>query len=142
MLDCSRQLKVALRHRVRVDANVGRQIDDTIEDLDRYRRKHRLPKTIVLQVGNNGPLCGRDLVRLRHALRGVPDVVVVSVRNATSWERESNDALVSWVQGWPAAHLADWYSESTNKMLSDGTHPWPYACTIYARVIANTLRTA
>jgi len=38
------------------------------------------------------------------------------------------------------AHLADWYGNSTNKMLSDGTHPWPYACRIYARVIADTLR--
>jgi peptidoglycan/LPS O-acetylase OafA/YrhL len=140
MLSCSRQLKIALRYRVRVDATVGRQIDDTIDDLDRYRRRHRLPKTIVLQVGNNGPLWYRDLVRLRHALRGVPDVVVVNVRNTTSWERESNSALVSWLHDWPAAHLADWYASSTNNMLSDGTHPWPYGCTIYARTIANTLR--
>jgi peptidoglycan/LPS O-acetylase OafA/YrhL len=140
MLGCSRQLRVALHNRVRVDANVGRQIDDTITDLNRYRRHHRLPKTLVLQVGNNGPLWYRDLVRLRHALRGIPDVVVVNVRNATSWERESNHGLVTWLQNWRAAHLADWYGSSTNKMLSDGTHPWPYACTIYARVIADTLR--
>jgi peptidoglycan/LPS O-acetylase OafA/YrhL len=140
MLSCSRQLRIALHHRVRIDATVGRQIDNTIDDLNRDRRKHRLPKTIVLQVGNNGPLWYRDLVRLRHALRGIPDVVVVNVRNATSWERESNNALVNWLHDWPAAHLADWYASSTNKMLSDGTHPWPYACTIYAHVIANTLR--
>ena len=31
-------------------------------------------------------------------------------------------------------------SESTQRMLSDGTHPWPYACKIYARLIATTLR--
>jgi hypothetical protein len=24
-------------------------------------------------------------------------------------------------------------------MLQDGTHPWPYGCTIYANVIRNTL---
>ena len=140
MLGCSHQLRLALRYRVRIDATVGRQIDDTIEDLDRYRRHHRLPKTLVLQIGNNGPLWFRDLARLRHALRGIPDVVVVNVRNATSWERESNQALAGWVQDWPAAHLADWYGSSKNNMLSDGTHPWPYGCTIYARVIANTLR--
>jgi peptidoglycan/LPS O-acetylase OafA/YrhL len=140
MLSCSRQLRIALHHRVRIDATVGRQIDDTIDDLNRDRRKHRLPKTIVLQVGNNGPLWYRDLARLRHALRGIPDIVVVNVRNATSWERESNNALVNWLHDWPAAHLADWYASSTNKMLSDGTHPWPYACTIYAHVIADTLR--
>jgi peptidoglycan/LPS O-acetylase OafA/YrhL len=140
MLSCSRQLKVALRHRVRIDATVGRQIDDTIDDLERLRRHHKLPKTIVLQVGNNGPLWYRDLVELRHALRGIPNVVVVNVRNATSWQNESNHALDSWLQDWRVAHLADWYGSSTNKMLSDGTHPWPYGCNIYARVIADTLR--
>jgi hypothetical protein len=142
MLSCRRQLKEALHHRVRVDATVGRQIDDTIDDLQRLRRHHRLPKTIVIQVGNNGPLFYRDLTRLRRALHGIPDVVVVNVRNATSWQDESNHALVGWLHDWPAAHLADWYARSTNKMLSDGTHPWPYACWNYARVISDTLRSA
>ncbi|HEU5215240.1 MAG TPA: acyltransferase family protein [Gaiellaceae bacterium] len=142
MLGCTRQLKVALHHRVRIDATVGRQIDDTIDELNRLRRHHTLPKTIVLQVGNNGPLWYHDLVRLHHALRGIPDVVVVNVRNSTSWQDESNHALDTWLQGWRTAHLADWYGSSTTKMLSDGTHPWPYGCNIYARVIADTLRSA
>ena len=140
MLGCRRQLKEALHHRVRVDATVGRQIDDTIGDLQRLRRHHRLPKTIVIQVGNNGPLFYRDLTRLRRALHGIPNVVVVNVRNATSWQDESNHALVGWLHDWPTAHLADWYGSSTNKMLSDGTHPWPYACWNYARVISDALR--
>ncbi len=142
MLGCSRQLKGALLHRVRIDATVGRQIDDAIKDLDRLRSRHRLPKTVVIQVGNNGPLWYSDLVDLRHALRGIPDVVVVNVRNSTSWQDESNHALVNWLHDWRAAHLADWYGSSTNEMLSDGTHPWPYGCTIYARVIAGALRSA
>jgi hypothetical protein len=142
MLGCSSELSTALRQRVRIDATVGRQIDDTIEDLDRLRAHHKLPKTIVLQVGNNGPLWYHDLVKLHRALRGIPDIVVVNVRNATSWQDESNHALVNWLRGWRVAHLADWYGHSTNKMLSDGTHPWPYGCTIYARVIADTLRSA
>jgi peptidoglycan/LPS O-acetylase OafA/YrhL len=140
MLGCSRQLREALHHRVRVDATVGRQIDDTVADLQRLRRHHKLPQTLVIQVGNNGPLWYHDLVRLRRALHGIPDVIVVNVRNATSWQDESNHALVSWLDGWPTAHLADWYGSSTNKMLSDGTHPWPYACWTYARLIENTLR--
>jgi peptidoglycan/LPS O-acetylase OafA/YrhL len=140
MLGCTRQLKVALHHRVRIDATVGRQIDDTIKELDRLRRHHRLPRTVVIQVGNNGPLWSRDLLHLHHALRGIPDVVVVNVRNSTSWQDESNHALVTWLHDWRAAHLADWYASSTDKMLSDGTHPWPYGCNIYARLIADTLR--
>jgi hypothetical protein len=140
MLDCSRELKVALHHRVRVDATVGRQIKNTVDELQRLRRHHKLPKIVVIQVGNNGPLWFDDLERLRHALHGIPRVVVVNVRNDTSWQDESNHALVNWVQGWPAAHLADWYGRSTEKMMQDGTHPWPYGCTIYARLIADTLR--
>jgi peptidoglycan/LPS O-acetylase OafA/YrhL len=142
MLGCSSELKTALDNRVRVDATVGRQIDDTIGDLQSLRRHDKLPKTIVIQVGNNGPLWYRDLVRLRHALHGIPVVVVVNVRNSTSWQDESNNALATWLHDWPTAHLADWYGKSTTKMLSDGTHPWPYACNIYARVIADTLRSA
>jgi peptidoglycan/LPS O-acetylase OafA/YrhL len=140
MLGCKRQLREALHHRVRVDATVGRQIKDTIDELQRLRRHHTLPKTLVIQVGNNGPLWYPDLVRLHHALHGIPDVIVVNVRNATSWQDESNHALDGWLHDWPQAHLADWYGSSTNKMLSDGTHPWPYACWNYARVIENTLR--
>jgi peptidoglycan/LPS O-acetylase OafA/YrhL len=140
MLGCSSELRAALDGHARVDATVGRQIDDTIGDLQRLRRHHKLPRTIVIQVGNNGPLWFRDLVRLRRAMHGIPDVVVVNVRNATSWQDESNNAIVGWLHDWPAAHLADWYGRSTSKMLSDGTHPYPYACRIYARVIAETLR--
>ena len=139
MLGCSSELRTALQHRVRVDATVGRQIEDTVTELQRLRRHHRLTKTVVIQVGNNGPLWYHDLVNLRHALRGIPDVVVVNVRNSTSWQDESNHALGTWLQDWRAAHLADWYGSSKNNMLQDGTHPYPYGCTIYARVIRNTL---
>ena len=111
MLGCKRQLREALHHRVRVDATVGRQIDDTIDELQRLRRHHKLPKTVVIQVGNNGPLWFDDLVRLRRALHGIPNVVVINVRNSTSWQDESNHALVGWLQGWPTAHLADWYGK-------------------------------
>jgi hypothetical protein len=140
MLDCSSQLSTALQHRVRVDATVGRQIEDTVNELQRLRRHHHLTKIVVIQIGNNGPLWYRDLVRLRHALHGIPRIVVVNVRNDTSWQDESNHALADWLRRWPEAHLADWYGHSTEKMMQDGTHPWPYGCTIYASLIADTLR--
>ncbi|HEY2354782.1 MAG TPA: acyltransferase family protein [Gaiellaceae bacterium] len=141
MLGCASALRPALDYRVRVDAVVGRQINDTITDVQHYRAKHRLPPTVIIQVGNNGPLYYNDLVRLKAALRGVPDIVVVNVRNSTSWQDESNQAITNWLRGWSVAHLADWYGHSTDTMLySDGTHPQPWACKIYARVIATTLR--
>jgi len=56
MHGCSSELKRALHHHVRVDATVGRQIEDTVNELQGLRRHHRLTKIVVLQVGNNGPL--------------------------------------------------------------------------------------
>ena len=55
MLGCSSELRTALHHHVRVDATVGRQIEDTVNELQRLRRHHHLPKSVVIQVGNNGP---------------------------------------------------------------------------------------
>jgi hypothetical protein len=141
MLGCASALEASLDYRVHVDASVSRQIRDVITELDRIRHKYgRLPKIVVVQVGNNGPLLYDDLTALRHALRGVPDVIVVNVRNATSWEQESNNAIRLWLQGWRHAHLADWYAHSTNSMLSDGTHPIPRFCPVYGRLIANAVR--
>ena len=145
MLGCAADLRSALDYRVRVDASVGRQIDQTIQELGNIRyHGGGLPKIVIIQVGNNGPLYFNGdigLVALRHALRGVPDVIVVNVRNDTNWEQESNDAITQWLKGWHQAHLADWYHHSTDSMLyPDGTHPLPWACRNYARVIATTLR--
>jgi len=140
MLGCASELRPALDNRVRVDAVVGRQIKDTIADLDKYRAKHRLPKVVIIQVGNNGPLYYNDIVNLQKALRGVPDVVIVNVRNDTSWQDESNGAITEWLGRWHRLHLADWYHHSNNSMLQDGTHPYPDGCRIYAHVIQTTLR--
>ena len=95
---------------------------------------------MIIQIGNNGPLYYQDMKLLRHALRGITDIVVVNVRNATSWETESNTAITQWISGWHIAHLADWYNHSQPSWLSDGTHPWPQYCPVYARVIRDALR--
>jgi hypothetical protein len=141
MEGCAPALRPALDYRVRVDASVSRQIDQVIAEFDRLRHKYgSLPKVVIVQVGNNGPLLYNDLVNLRHALRGVPDVIVVNVRNGTSWEQESNNAITGWIQQWRQAHLADWYHHSTDSMTYDHTHPKPQFCPVYARVIATALR--
>jgi peptidoglycan/LPS O-acetylase OafA/YrhL len=137
---CGWALKSDFGYRIHVDAVVGRQVRDTIRSIHQYRVQKRLPKIVIIQVGNNGPLYYQDMKLLRHALRGVTDIVVVNVRNATSWETESNTAITQWISGWHIVHLADWYHHSQPSWLSDGTHPWPKYCPVYARVIKNALR--
>jgi hypothetical protein len=140
MEGCKPALQTSFGRRIHVDALVARQVRDTIRLLYHYRVQHKLPNIVVIQVGNNGPLYYDDMQLLKHALRGVTDIIVVNVRNDTLWESESNGAITEWIRGWHIAHLADWYDASKPSWLSDGTHPYSQYCPVYARVIKDAMR--
>jgi peptidoglycan/LPS O-acetylase OafA/YrhL len=141
MLGCSSALRTELHGRVLVDAVVGRQVEQAVSRIEHYRHsKAGLPPAVVVQVGDNGPTWYQDLVRLRRVLRGVQRVVLVNVRVDRSWENQVDLQLGSFARVWPQARIADWYGHSKDNELSDGVHPWPYACTTYAQVIATALQ--
>ncbi len=129
-------------HRLTIDAVVGRQAADTIERLAEYKAAGQMPSTLVLQIGDNGPVWYSDMQNLRKVTAGVPRVVLVNVRIARSWAGEVNQELSTYVRHWPQAVIADWYDNSTQEMLTDGVHPSVAARSIYARVIYDALETA
>ncbi len=133
----------ALAHRLgaRVDAAVGRQPSAIIDRLQAYRDAGRLPPTVVVQIGDNGPVWSADLTRLHRVLSGVSHVVLVNVREpASDWQGEVNDALAQVVRSWPTATVADWLSASANPdLLYDGAHPDPAGQAAYAAVVARAL---
>jgi hypothetical protein len=125
----------------RVDAAVGRQPAAILKRLAAYRAKGALPPAVVVQIGDNGPLWSSDTARLKRLLAGVPHVVLVTVREATSWEGEVNDQLAQAVHGWPQASIADWQAASADAsgLTYDGEHPNPAGATVYADAIARAL---
>jgi hypothetical protein len=140
MLAAASALEHRLGPRVRVDAAVGRQISDIADRLDAYRQAGAMPPNVVLQVGDNGPVWYADLMRLKQALRGVPDVIFVNVRVPRSWQGEANHAVAQFVHGWRHAHIADWYSVSgAPGVLWDGMHPDAQGSLLYAGVVAKAL---
>ena len=93
-----------------------------------------------MQIGENGPLFGADLLALRRVLAGVRRVALVNVRMPRTWEGEVNDLLAEAVQGWPQARLADWHAASAARGCSiDGTHPTPRGQKVYARLVERAL---
>jgi peptidoglycan/LPS O-acetylase OafA/YrhL len=140
MLGCAPVLEQHLGLRLRVDAIVGRQAADTIERLAEYRAKGALPPTVIVQIGDNGPVWYSNMQRLRTVLSGVPHVVVVNVRVARSWQNEVNSELASFLSTWPQAVLANWYSHSSESLLVDGVHPSVPGRSIYASVVVEALR--
>jgi hypothetical protein len=141
MLAAASALEHRLGPRVRVDAAVGRQISDIADRLDAYRQAGAMPPNVVVQIGDNGPVWYADLMRLKQALRGVPDVIFVNVRVPRSWQGEANNAVTQFVHSWHHAHIADWYSVSgAPGLLWDGLHPDAQGSTLYANVVARALR--
>ncbi len=128
----------------RVDAAVGRQPSAIIDRLAAYRASGALPPNVVVQIGDNGPLWSADVARLKTVLQGVPNVVLVDVREpSTSWQSEVNGQLQQAVRSWPGAAIADWLSASSNRsLLYDGIHPNPAGQQVYASVVARALATA
>ncbi len=140
MLGCAPVLEQRLGRRLRVDAVVGRQAVDTIARLAEYRARGALAHTVIVQIGDNGPVWFENLRRLRAVLSGVEHVVLVNVRVDRSWQNEVNHTLEAFVPIWPQAVLADWYAHSSERMLVDGVHPSVAGRSVYAQTIVQALR--
>jgi peptidoglycan/LPS O-acetylase OafA/YrhL len=141
MLGASSALTAALGPELRVDAVVARQIDDTIARIQAYKAAGTLPRRVIVQAGENGPLYYADWSRLRAALLGIPLVVLVNVRVDRPWQDQVNKALLEAIAGWRHATIADWYDASGGKdVLVDGTHTTPGGAKLYAALIARALR--
>jgi peptidoglycan/LPS O-acetylase OafA/YrhL len=142
MLGCAPNLEQLIGHRLRVDAIVGRQAEATIARLAQYRAAGELPSTVIVQIGDNGPVWYADMQHLRKVLERVPRVVLVNVRLARSWQNEVNDELSSYAKSWPQAVIADWFDHSSQSMLSDGVHPQYSDRSVYAGVVYDALKRA
>jgi hypothetical protein len=94
-----------------LNAAISRQADDVVALIDGYRAAGRLPDTVVLQLGNNGPLLSEQMGDLREALRGVDHIFLVNVQAPVSWEDESNGALSDAADSWPNTTLLDCHKD-------------------------------
>jgi len=95
----------------------------------------------VIQMGNNGPAYGDDLVKLHNALRGVPRVYLVNVDVPRSWQGEVNSILHEAAQNWGQAQLVDWHAiASKTDLTTDGVHLTTEGIRLYSRLIASAVR--
>jgi peptidoglycan/LPS O-acetylase OafA/YrhL len=140
MLGASSALKSTLGPELRVDAVVSRQPEQTIARLFAYRAAGTLPPRVIVHIGDNGPVYYADLLRLKAALAGVPLVVIVNVRVATSWQSEVNSELGQAVAGWHEATIADWYDASAGGgAVADGTHTTIAGAELFAALISRAV---
>jgi peptidoglycan/LPS O-acetylase OafA/YrhL len=120
-----------------VDAAVGRQADDILRRLERYRTAGTLPRRVVVQLGENGPPTSAEYRELRRVLGDVSRVVLVNVQVPRRWAGKVNRDLQAAVAAWPQARLADWHAATTrgDLLYDDQTHPNRRGQRVYARLI-------
>jgi hypothetical protein len=140
MLDATGGLE---RLGVVVDAAVSRQFIQGIAIAQWLRAAGRLPRTVLIGLGTNGPFTNASFDAMMQALRGVRRVVFVTVTEPRRWEENVNSTLLAGVARWPTARLADWHAISRGRpgwFWSDGIHLTPAGAAAYARLVAGALR--
>jgi hypothetical protein len=124
---------------VRVDAAVGRQINDGIEILEERAATGKLAGTVIVQLGNNGPFRAGQFDAVMDALHEVPQVIWVNVRVPRDWEAHNNRIIEGGVERYPNARLVDWHDATAGHpelFWKDGYHPRPEGAELYADLIA------
>ena len=123
---------------VEVDAQIGRQVGDTISRLRAMREAGGLPEVIVVHTGNNGPLTGGQVDQIM-AIAGESKVVFVTVRVGRSWEDTTNSSIHGAAARYGNVRVADWYGATEGRpelFYSDGIHVRGEGGQLFAALVA------
>jgi peptidoglycan/LPS O-acetylase OafA/YrhL len=141
MVDAKSCLARGLGPQLTLNAKVGRQPAEFVDLLHDYAAGTGLPEDVILQLGNNGPVYGDDLVKLHEALRGVPHVYLVNVDVPRSWQGEVNSTLSEAARNWGQAELIDWHevASSHGGITTDGVHLTSKGIDLYCGLISSSV---
>jgi peptidoglycan/LPS O-acetylase OafA/YrhL len=144
MRGSTRALINRLGDKIIVDADEARLPYQFPAAVNAYRASGELADDVVIQLGNNGPVYGSDIDKLKAELQGVPHVYLVNVEVPRSWESEVNDELDKAVADWPEATLIDWHAaiDAQPDLTYDGIHPTPDGNLLYAKLVADAIAAA
>jgi lysophospholipase L1-like esterase len=138
MLGAAAELKRAVPG-IEVDAAVGRQVSAGTDVL-RARLAAGPYDTVIVQLGNNGPVSAKQFDALMKTLASVRRVIVVNVTVPRAWQNTNNTIMAQGIKSYPNAVLLDWNVASASHgdyFWKDGVHLRPSGAQIYASLIAD-----
>jgi hypothetical protein len=129
-----------LRHRgFRVDTAVSRQFSDAPRIIRNLREAGRLPRKVVIHLGNNGYLERADCRRAVNAA-GNRHVYLVTLKVPRGWRRTNNRRLHACARRFDNASIVDWFGHAVNHpgwFYDDGYHLTPLGQRRYAGFLAH-----
>jgi hypothetical protein len=120
------------------DAVVARQAGATVDLVANLAAQGVLAPTVVVHMGNNGPIPGGELERLLEVI-GDRSLVLVTVSVPQRWESQVNDTLRAFVAAHPEVRLVDWKEATAGQgglTVSDGVHLTSAGIGMYVDLIA------
>jgi peptidoglycan/LPS O-acetylase OafA/YrhL len=126
-----------------IDAKVGMQMTTGIQIVQSLAAGGGLRHFVVVGLGTNGPITPGEIWQLREAAGHDRELIMVSTFGPMSWEPEVNAVLAKATWHKPHVALADWtdaIAAHTDLLWGDGIHPQPSGGRLYARVVADTIR--
>lgn len=127
---------------IEVDARTARPLKDGIKMLQDRRDKDLLGAVVVLHLGSNGPINAAQMTELLDALKNVPRVVMLNLREPRAWEQNNNAIIQSAAARYPNVMLVDWNALSVsapNLLEGDGIHLRAGGVKVYVEAIAKAV---
>jgi hypothetical protein len=109
---------------LQLNAVVARQARDVVQVVSLAAAAGTLSPTVVVQMGNNGPIPDGVLDDLL-AAAGDRRLVLVTVSVPRRWESQVNDSVRQFVAAHPEVKLVDWKDATSREgglTVSDGVH--------------------
>ncbi len=107
-----------------VDAVVSRQLYNSAETSEKYKKYDSKDTAIIFMLGSNGIFTKEDLDELVDYYPK-SQKYFINVKIPDAWEKRVNTLLSEYAQEHEDIHLIDWYSVAKNHpeyLASDGTH--------------------
>ncbi|MBS1846113.1 MAG: acyltransferase [Actinobacteria bacterium] len=142
MIGAEEKLAKGLGPGFSMDAKVGRQADEFLEIIEKIKREGHHPAAMVIQWGNNGPLYGEDMEKLRTATTNVGQLFLISDHAPVSWQDESNEAIAEASKDWHDTTEIPWAQaaeEGGESLFWDGIHLTPKGAGVYARLVSEVV---
>jgi peptidoglycan/LPS O-acetylase OafA/YrhL len=141
MVGAERALAERLGPEFSLSAAVGRQATDFVELIEGHRAAGTLPRKLVIQMGNNGPLHEEQMEEIEGATAEVGEIYLLNLEVPLTWEGPNNEAIADAAEDWPNATLLDWHGlvNSRGGMTFDGVHLTPAGVRAYTELIAEAV---
>lgn len=141
MLGATLNLQEVFPHII-VDAVVGRQLYDSVADLQKLKDKGLLKDTVLLGLGSNGAATQGQFEQLM-AVLGDRKVYLVNVFVPTQrWQNDVNRLLADMAAKYDNVTLIDWHDNSEGQATwfrEDSVHPNAIGLEAYTSLIAQQI---